>query len=225
MCIIFSASELETLMIKVLFRNSNWFNKYDLYKETKKFYKNNQSELTMCHFLFTWEKLLVNTNFIQVNESDNIEEIKISQNSCISTECDNTEKVEPDDSEDNLNFSLNLKETIVHMCDNIEIYNKSKVLDNFFKKNFPQYNSVYELLILNKQEIGFDNIICFIDLYSNVFELDEIINFIADKKYIKNRQISDVTNSSFNSVYTIIFKASFAGMIGILLYNLKWLHK
>jgi hypothetical protein len=204
-------------MIKVLFENNKWFNKSELYKETKKYFTTNQSELSMCHFLFSWEKLLANTNFIILKESNKIEQIKILMNSNISN---NTNNQEPDN---DINFNISIKETIQHMCDNKSIYFKSKVIQNFFKKNFPQYNSVYELLISNRQEIGFDNIICFIDLYSDSLESDELINFIINKKYFKNKQenmqISNIPHSSFYSIYNLIFGTSFASIMGMLIHR------
>ena len=227
MSIIFSASDLETLMIKVLFETNKWFNKSELYKETKKYFTTNQSELSMCHFLFSWEKLLANTNFIIVKESDNCEQIKISINSNISNEFDTEKKQEKthesSNSDNNINFTIGVKETILHMCNNKSIYFKSKVLQTFFKKNFPQYNSVYELLISNRQEIGYDNIMCFIDLYSDNLETDKIINFITNKKYFKNKketiQTSNSVNSNFISIYNLIFRASFASIVGFLMYK------
>lgn len=219
MSIIFSSSDLETLMIKVLFKNSIWFNKYDLYKETKKYFSSNQYELTLCHFLFAWEKLLTNTNFIIVKKSDNIEEIKISIKSGVTNEFYNTEKNQ--ETNNNIDITLGIKDTILHMCNNKTIYFKSKVLQTFFKKNFPQYNSVYELLISNRQEIGSDNIKCFIDLYADNLDSDEIIDFITNKKNAKkeNKQLSDYTYYSFNSIYNLIFKASFFGVIGMLMHK------
>jgi hypothetical protein len=227
MSIIFSASDLETLMIKVLFENTKWFNKSELYNETKKYFTTNKSELTMCHFLFSWEKLLANTNFIIVKESNNSEQIKISINTSLSNEFNTEKTLESSKLDNDINFTIDVKDTILHMCNNKTIYFKSKVLQIFFKKNFPQYNSVYELLISNRQEIGYDNIMCFIDLYSDNLETDKIINFITNKKYFKNKketiQTSNYTNSNF--IYNLIFRASFASIIGFLMYRNTYIFK
>ena len=221
MSIIFSASDLETLMIKVLFKNTKWFNKSELYKETKKYFATNQSELTLCHFLFSWEKLLANTNFITVKKSDNIEQIKILINSDIVNELNSS--ISSTNSADDIDFTIDIKQTILHMCNNKTIYFKSQVLQTFFKKNFPQYNSVYELLISNRQEIGHDNIICFINLYSDILKIDEIIDLIARKKYVNNKkeniQITPNTYLTFSSIYNFILSVSFTGIISMLVHK------
>lgn len=221
MSIIFSASDLETLMIKVLFKNTKWFNKSELYKETKKYFTTNQSELTLCHFLFSWEKLLANTNFISVKKSDNTEQIKISINSDMVNELNSS--ISSTNSADDIDFTIDIKQTILHMCNNKTIYFKSHVLQTFFNKNFPQYNSVYELLISNRQEIGPDNIICFINLYSDILIIDEIVDLIARKKYLKNKkeniQIATNTYLTFSSIYNFVYNVSFTGIIGLLVHK------
>lgn len=228
MSIIFTASDLETLMVKILFNKKNGINKSELFNEIKKYYKTNQKELLMCHFLFSWEKLLTNSNFIRVQELDNHEEIKISLNSSISSESNKNpiprSRPQTSNSYDRINFTIDIKETIEHMCKNNIIYSKSNVIQEFFKKNFQNHNSVYELLIINREKIGTDNVKDFINLYHESLETDDIIKLIMSKQRVKNDD-NQRPICFFGSIYNFVSKSNFVCAIGTLIYNQSWILK
>lgn len=72
----FTKYDLDTIIIKVLMDNSNkWFSKSDLYNEVKKLFSD--KKLFISHYLFVWEKLLLNTNFIDIKMIGNNDIIKI----------------------------------------------------------------------------------------------------------------------------------------------------
>lgn len=202
MNMVFTQSDLETVMIKVLFDNNKWFDKSNLFKETKKYYVTNEDDINICHFLFIWEMLLINTNFIKTQKKNDYEYIKISFKNNI----DNIDNIdngyyEPDNE---IDFNLNISNTIDHMCKNKKICYKSKLISTFFKKNFPIYNTVYELLLFNKINIGSDNVKNFINLYSDYIETDELIDLIIYKKKINYTLQSQAVNKYFLNLKTII---------------------
>lgn len=218
----FTETDVPTLMIKVIYENNRWYDKTNLYNDTKKYYQANPDSINIIHFLFCWEVLLTNSNFISVKIYNNIEYIKSIFNLDESKPLIESELfTEPDEQ---IKFILDKNKTIEHMCANKKIYFKSQVLGNFFKKNFPQYNSVYELLISNRQKISHEIIMCFINLYSDILETDEIINLILAKKYnqIKNNSNQELIPNQNNFVYNIIFGVGFIGISSLLAYKNPW---
>jgi hypothetical protein len=224
MNLVFSQSDLQTIMIKVLFKNNKWFDKSILLKETKKYYSCNEEDFIICDFLYIWELLLINTNFIKTQQKDNYEYIKIffnqniqnlySESDYINTELDTENLYSEPDNE--INFNLNIASTIDHMCKNKTINYKSKVISTFFKKNFPMYKTIYELLISNRINIGDDNVKNFINLYSNYIETDEIIDLIIyNKKINHSPQIQTVKKNYLKTIMT----TGFLGFASLLLYN------
>ena len=71
----YKENELETILIKILNDNSNqWFSKTKLYNYL---IKTNNTEFFIGYYLFTWEKLLINDNFIIKTQNGNNILIKI----------------------------------------------------------------------------------------------------------------------------------------------------
>lgn len=221
----FTQSDLPSLMIKVLFENHKWYDKTNLYKETRKYYETNPECFNTIHFAFDWEVLLSNSNFISVTSHNNIQYINGIFSSVV---CKNKTDidipfVEPDNT---IDFKLDESETITHICSNKKIYYRSNVLDTFFTTNFPQYQSVYELLIVNRQKIPMENIMEFINLYSGILKTDDIINLIIIKKY--NGIISNNTNNTQiitkpnNFLYNLVCGIGFVGISSLFAYRNTW---
>jgi hypothetical protein len=218
MSIKFSTNDVATLMIKVLNENKKMYDKSNLYEQVNKYYISNPNDFQISHFLFEWERLLSNTNFIIYQKNNLIEYIGIKKyhNNLIPF------------TEPNLSFiyNLDIQHTIQHMCDNEFIYYKSKILSNFFKKYFPTFTSVYELLIFNKQLIGNNNIKIFIELYSDIIEPDEVISLILEKSNInynkkQNKEIIKYNKNNYNFLFNIGF--GFVGITSLFIYkNTNW---
>ena len=113
----------------------------------------------VCHFLFTWERLLVNDNFVRTVIMNDIE--------YITTKKFNPPYHDIPDPIESVNLNLNLKNAINHMCKNKEIYANSSLIKPFLLKYFPMYKSIDELLDLNINLLGKDKINEFKDLYIN----------------------------------------------------------
>ena len=183
----FTTSDISTIMLLILNNNNKLYDKTNLCKEVMTFFEPSTNNFSLCCFLFQWERLIANTNFILFKIIDNVEYIGIILN------CDNFNQTTTTEPDNNFEFVIELKDTIEHICNNKTIYTKSKVLPLFLKKYFPSYSSAYELLICNKQSIGMTNIKNFINLYHNVLENEpnEIIDLIIEKKHSKNKNVSD----------------------------------
>ncbi len=146
----FTKSELDTITIMVLNINSTkWFTKESLYNEVKTYFEKNPTELYFGHFLFVWSKLLINNNFIQVDESG--EKIKLKTN-------------EPGPFEDFINiytsekYEMNLQVQLKHMVDFPKLYTGSVLIKDFLLKNYKcelffKFFELYKDSIILKQNI------------------------------------------------------------------------
>ena len=151
-------SNLEISIIMTINKKNKFFDKTNLYNEL---ISNNIVILPIdiCHFLFTWERLLVNDNFVRTVIMNDIE--------YITTKKFNPPYHDIPDPIESVNLNLSLKNAINHMCDNTEIYAKSSLIKTFLLKYFPMYKSIDELLDLNINSLGKDKINKFKDLYIN----------------------------------------------------------
>ena len=48
----FTESNIPTLMIKIIYENYKWYDKTNLYKETRKYYESNPDCFNIIYFLF-----------------------------------------------------------------------------------------------------------------------------------------------------------------------------
>ena len=151
-------SNLEISIIMTINKKNKFFDKTNLYNEL---INNNIIILPIdiCHFLFTWERLLVNDNFVRTVIMNDIE--------YITTKKFNPPYHDIPDPIESVNLNLNLKNAINHMCKNKEIYANSSLIKPFLLKYFPMYKSIDELLDLNINLLGKDKINEFKDLYIN----------------------------------------------------------
>jgi len=216
----FIQSDLPTLMIKVLFDNCKWYDKTNLYKETKKYYESNPNYLNIIHFLFEWEVLLTNSNFISVMTRNDIQYIR-----CIfkpdKVTIENSELFMEPDSE--IKFELDESETITHICENKKIYFQSNVLNSFLLKNFPQYRSVYELLIVNRNKILPQNIVIFINTNFNFLEMDPIIKLVLIKNNEKDRTRKNQIITKPNSfLHNLVWGIGFVGISSLVVLKNPW---
>jgi len=207
---LYNIHDMEFLIMKILCKEKKLFDKSNLYFELEKYYKTNSDELSMCNFLFQWERLTINTNFIMFKNINQIEYIGVIENSN-----DLTEYTEPNYV---FNVQIEIKETIEHFCNYQFGYYKTKLLAVFFKKYFPTYSSIYELLILNKNTIGNDNLKTFINVYLDFFDSDEIISLFVEKKSnIKSNQLIKYSKPNYTYGFGLF------GIVSLFIYTSPFL--
>jgi hypothetical protein len=168
-------SNLEISIIMTINKKNKFFDKTNLYNEL---INNNIIILPIdiCHFLFTWERLLVNDNFVRTVIMNDIE--------YITTKKFNPPYHDIPDPIESVNLNLNLKNAINHMCKNKEIYANSSLIKPFLLKYFPMYKSIDELLDLNINLLGKDKINEFKDLYINAKK-----DLALTKSYLLNNTV------------------------------------
>ena len=216
----FTKYDLPTLMIKVLYKNSKWYDKTNLYKEIKKYYEKNPSYLNIIHFLFEWEVLLTNSNFISVITHNDIQYIRCVFKPNNITVKNSESFMEPDNE---IKFELDESETITHICANKKIYFQSKILNSFLLKNFPQYESVYELLIVNRHKILPQNIAIFINANFNFLEMDPIIKLVLIKNYEKDRdRKNQIIAKPNNFLNKLVWGIGFVGISSLVAFKNLW---
>lgn len=187
-------SNLEISMIMALNKKKKFFDKTNLYNELV----NNfiiVLPINTCHFLFTWERLLINNNFTSrliINDIDYITTQKLSP-----PYQDITEPIE------SVDLNLSLKDAINHMCDFKEIYAKSNLITNFLLKYFPEYENIDELLNTNINLIGKNRVNEFKEQYINKKSSQSLIttNNIVIKNIIFNIFIGSLGIGSLFFVY------------------------
>lgn len=212
----YSRNDLQTIAIKILCDNSNlWFSQNKLLNILIKQYNvsdinNPKSELFIGHFLFIWEKLLINNNFITTTEYNNQTHIKIKINKNWNNEITI--------SNEELNrIDVNFIDQLKHMIHNPILYKGSKLIEKFllkisYKPN--KYINLYEL-ILDEELLNFTNlnltevnnlIINFINSYDELFlnksEYDTTINY---SKSGINKEIHQYLLKKYNKLITIKF--------------------
>lgn len=200
----FNKNDLETIMIKILYESDyKWFSKSDLYEETKKYYINNPDELFNGHFLFAWEKLIINNNFIICkhirnkiqNQNEILIKISTSDNSDLSSNCDKNPITN--------STELNVCEIklIDHMLKNKQIWFGSQLLNKFICNVYKQkYYSIYELFFYNKA-IGKNKIREFVKTYYLYFKRDKITEFVL------SLDIPKVSNSNTQNESWVLIKS------------------
>jgi hypothetical protein len=162
--LMFTKYDLETITIKVLNDNSTkWFNKNVLASEVSSIYQGSD-EFFIGHFLFVWEKLLINTNFISVNkidENNSIIKIKVTGEQLSEN---NIEKFNNFQNENKIvTIEFDISKQIHHMIKYPELYYGSKLVEQFLVKyyNFDDYLRFLEIygdsLTPVKKMIDFNN--------------------------------------------------------------------
>lgn len=213
--------DIITLILCVINDSKKFCDKTYVYNEVKKYFNSNPDDFSLCVFLFEWERLKTMGNLIISKTINNIEYFGVGTIGKI------TEFVQTDFT---IDFTINIKDTIETLCLNPNIYSKSAYLASFLKNTFPNYSSIYNLLNDNKNEIGFDNINKFIDIYSELFDTDDIIKLIVAKRLFKleknkpnSQTLFKKNNTRFNLTFGIGLSFGFVGIASMVLYkNTNW---
>lgn len=171
----FSKYDLETLTVKVLNDNPDfWFSIKALANCVLDFYKENPDEFYIGHFLFVWEKLLINTNFILVknaeNSNNNQVKIKSPNNSDKIFELKDADKIGV--------IQYNLDKQLKHMINNKQLYCGSKLIEQFLIKHY-----------------DFDKFYRFFEIYGDC--LTPIKKIIDSKNTISNNLNNESSYSKF----------------------------
>lgn len=232
----FNKSDLETITIKILNDNPNqWFSQAELFDFLKKIYTNqnnltsSNSELFIGHYLFVWEKLIINNNFIETCVVDTNYFIKINK-------INSTELAEINLETRNLSkLNVNLNEQITHMVDNPSMYYGSSLIKNFLINIYPsKYLNIYDILLDANSGLSNDLIFNFIDKYgeflninSNVIEYilsqpleyreikvtDEILKYLIGMKQQNNSNPTKPDLKSSHNFDNLVFYSLSLGVI------------
>ncbi len=212
----FTTHDTNTLMILVINNSKMFCDKSYVCKEVKKYFKSNPEDFSMCNFLFNWEMLKANTNFIIIKKINQIEYLGLQSNYSDLTKPKESEEFLKSEPDTNIDFTIDVSEAIMWTCINARGNNKITWIKDFLQNNFPGYSSVYELLYVNRYKIGYDGIKIFVDYYSDIFDADEIIKLIIAKKlceWEQNKKMSQElikkTPQTFNLSYGVV------GVLGI----------
>jgi len=196
-----------------------------VYKGVKEFFKTNPEDFSMCNFLFNWEMLKANTNFIILKKIDGIDYLGLQSNYSELTK--SSESVEKTEQDLNIDFTIDVSEAIMWACINARKNNQVNLVRDFLQNNFPGYSSVYELLYVNRYKIGYEEIRIFIDYYSDIFDADEIIKLIVAKKLCEWRQSNENSqeiikkpSKAFNFSYGLFGVT--VGIATLLTYKNPW---
>lgn len=132
----FTIYDLDTLVVKVLNDNPNyWFDNISLLNKVLEYYPN-KDIVHKGYFMFIWEKLLINDNFIAVTTNNDTIFISIKS------------KITPEVylSNDSV-LDISIKSQIQHILQCPELYRKSQIIEPFLLKLSNQrYRSIEELL-------------------------------------------------------------------------------
>jgi hypothetical protein len=181
----FKKSDLETIVISVLTNNPNTFyNQSALFNQLINSFL--QDELFVGHFLFVWEKLLLNTNFIEQQILENYVMIKIKNFNNDELQ-PHMQILEP--------LTVNINKLIKHMIKYPELYKGPKIINTFLLKvnNYSnKYDSVYDILSDTKLIEDPTDSIQFINMYFN--NIDSLITnpvhkYTLLKKHENTQQI------------------------------------
>lgn len=189
----FTKYDLETLTIKVLNDNSNyWFEMTELATSVSNFYQKNSDEFFIGHFVFVWEKLLINTNFISSRQLENIKTIQIKIKTSDLDKEYNTFKSNSENKIEQIQF--NLPKQIKHMVENKELYAGSKLIEEYLIKYY-----------------NFDKFIKFLEIYG------ECLTPIKKILDLRNN-INTFKNNNNLSKNNLIVPAFMFGMLSIGVY-------
>jgi len=221
----FTTHDTNTLMILVINNSKMFCDKSYVYKGVKEFFKTNPEDFSMCNFLFNWEMLKANTNFIILKKIDGIDYLGLQSNYSELTK--SSESVEKTEQDLNIDFTIDVSEAIMWACINARKNNQVNLVRDFLQNNFPGYSSVYELLYVNRYKIGYEEIRIFIDYYSDIFDADEIIKLIVAKKLCEWRQSNENSqeiikkpSKAFNFSYGLFGVT--VGIATLLTYKNPW---
>jgi hypothetical protein len=221
----FTTHDTNTLMILVINNSKMFCDKSYVYKGVKEFFKTNPEDFSMCNFLFNWEMLKANTNFIILKKIDGIDYLGLQSNYSELTK--SSESVEKTEQDLNIDFTIDVSEAIMWACINARKNNQVNLVRDFLQNNFPGYSSVYELLYVNRYKIGNEEIRIFIDYYSDIFDADEIIKLIVAKKLCEWRQSNENSqeiikkpSKAFNFSYGLFGVT--VGIATLLTYKNPW---
>lgn len=239
----FTKFDLETIIIKILNDNySEWFSQFELFdyliqelKEKSYNFTSSKSELFIGHYLFVWEKLFINTNFIDTYSIDSFNFIKIKNSNesnlaKINLKTKNLTKL-----------NVNLNEQISHMVDNPTIYLGSKLIKNFLINiNSTKYLNIYDIVLNNTDGLSNELICKFIDIYGNTLNINSnVMQYILTQpleyreikvndyilKYLIKIKPTNITNKINSNLYNFnnLFFYSFNILSCSILYY--WLYK
>jgi len=221
----FTTHDTNTLVILVINNSKMFCDKSYVYKGVKEFFKTNPEDFSMCNFLFNWEMLKANTNFIILKKIDGIDYLGLQSNYSELTK--SSESVEKTEQDLNIDFTIDVSEAIMWACINARKNNQVNLVRDFLQNNFPGYSSVYELLYVNRYKIGYEEIRIFIDYYSDIFDADEIIKLIVAKKLCEWRQSNENSqeiikkpSKAFNFSYGLFGVT--VGIATLLTYKNPW---
>ncbi len=228
----FTTHDTNTLMILVINNSKMFCDKSYVCKEVKEYFNSNPEDFSMCNYLFNWEMLKTNTNFIIVKVFDGIEYLGLKSNNIESTQStESAKQIEfvKSDPDQNIDFTIDVSEAIMCAVINKRGNNKCIFVKNFLLNNLPGYSSVYELLQANKDKIGYHAIKIFIDYYSDIFDADEIIKLIIEKKICEWEQNKKTSQELIKKhSHTFNFSYGLVGVVGIatlLTYKNPWLFR
>jgi len=191
----FTKYELETITIKILDDNpSKWFSQSELFDYLKRIYSaqeskdsniidnfdSSKSELFIGHYLFVWEKLLINTNFIEKCIVDFNDFIKIKNNILPEIKLETIKLIK---------LNINLNEQIIHMIDNFFIYNGSSLIKKFLINiNKTKYSNIYDIILDYNSGLSNELVCKFIDNYGDHLNIkSDIIQYILKQPLEYNK--------------------------------------
>lgn len=189
--LMFNRYDLETVTIKVLNDNMDkWFSRAELFNDVKSVYNlkdvdsnNWESELFIGHYLFVWEKLFANTNFIQATNVNSHNFVKIKTNE----KMENDSPLPPINLEERIldRLEVNLVHQINHMINNPSIYTGSKMIEKYLVNSNPKYPNLYDLVLDSKSGLGEQAVCKFIDTFGDSLKLNSCVS-----EYILSRPLT-----------------------------------
>lgn len=167
--------DIELFIIKKLVENQNiLYSKNKLYNEVKKEYP----DIFPGYFLFIWEKILFNGNFMSIHFDKNINYIKIKT------------KADYDEIEKLLNYNINdvpmtvdFKVMIHHMVTHSELYVGTNIIEQFIQKISNSNKHINYILDNTDDSKKFKEI--FLTNYQPVIEIPEYKPEILKKETSK----------------------------------------
>jgi len=167
--------DIELFIIKKLVENQNiLYSKNKLYNEVKKEYP----DIFPGYFLFIWEKILFNGNFMSIHFDKNINYIKIKT------------KADYDEIEKLLNYNINdvpmtvnFKDMIHHMITHKELYVGTNIIEQFIQKISNSNKHINYILDKTDDSKKFKEI--FLTNYQPVIEIPEYKPEILKKETSK----------------------------------------
>ncbi len=235
----FTKYDVPTLVLKILNDNKeNWYTQTLLYNELNKLFKSSD-ELNIGHFLFVWEKLLVNNSIINVRTINTRQLVRIN---IIPINDQNKENSSSDDDEDIYNsineptirnplnqyydFTYNVRTQVLNMIAYPELYLGSKLIEQFLLKlSNNEYKNIYQILFDKSLNLSIDQITEFIHLFGDNFVTKQFIMPNDENNKSKDKNIEKKINSIDKKLFkeykniSIVVTLGFITTYGLLLYG------